>query len=742
MSDMDVAIKLRAEGSKKLAAEINQLGKGFKDLSKELKDTNTSAAKVQNLYGLNKSFAQSQGKIKKTKTELAGLRKEIKAADSPSQKLLKTFREKEKQLGRLVNAQAKEKTKLRELGSELKKTGVDTKNLKKENDRYTASVKKTSSELGKFAAKQKQIQDTRTRKLQNSANLGFAGAGMMMAGRFVSRAINAPISKIKQVERSKGELQSIMGKDGAQQIVDEGRKQSGKIAGITTAGFTSAAYTIKSSMSSLSAQAVANMTAAAAVTAKATKSDLATMTELYAKGSGVFKTHLFKDMSDSEFGDVFGSAVARTVQNFNTTGLKMASAIRTAGEGASMAGISMGEQMAVLGMAQQVLTAEQSGTAYMALLRNPVAAQKKLAKAGHNVELLDDSGNVKKMPEMLTALETTFGKELNTAEQGILSQAFGDEAMKLLKAAWGKGAEIQKNANDINTTSAKGLEFAKSMMNNMQDNFSDRADIQSQKWAAIQEQLGEALIPLLESLMPHLESLANWVSDFIKDNKGVAAAIGGTVLVVGGFLTMGGGLLIAMASLTGAAASATAALNMMALRAGTATALGGAGGIGGGKAGGKLGKFVKGSGYVAAALSAVSLADTWTDDKKTTGEKMDDTTEVAGGLAGMWGGAAAGAAIGSAVPLIGTAIGGLIGGALGYWGGSAAGDAIGDLWVSDDKAVDAAGKQDIQQNNNTKIGSIIVQGSADAIATGKAVVQEIKNASAPDTSFDQQEVYQ
>ena len=736
---MDVAIKLRAEGSKKLAAEISQLGKGFKGLSKELKETNTTAAKVQNLYGLNKSFAQSQDKIRKTKTELSRLRKEIKAVDNPSQKLLKTFREKEKQLGRLVNAQSKEKTKLRELGSELKKTGVDTKNLRAENDRYTASVKKTSSELGKFAAKQKQIQDTRTRKLQNSANLGFAGAGMMVAGRFVSRAINAPISKIKQVERSKGELQSIMGKDGAQQIVDEGRKQSGKIAGITTAGFTSAAYTIKSSMSSLSAQAVANMTAAAAVTAKATKSDLATMTELYSKGSGVFKDNLYKEMSDSEFGDMFGSAIAATVKNFDTTGQRMASAIRTSGSSASLQGISMSEQLAVLGALQKTMTAEQSGTGYMALTRDTNRAQERLKKEGYDVSLLDENNNTKSMPALLKSLRGAFGDELDAVESGALSAAFGDEGKKVIMNLWNKADLIDKETKNIQNQSKDGLAFAKSMMNNMQDNFSDRADIQSQKWAAIQEQLGEALIPLLESMMPHLESLANWVSDFIKDNKGVAAAIGGTVLVVGGFLTMGGGLLIAMASLTGAAASATAALNMMALRSGTAGALGG---VGGGKAGGKLGKFVKGSGYVAAALSAVSLADTWTDDKKTTGQKMDDTTEVAGGLAGMWGGAAAGAAIGSAVPLIGTAIGGLVGGALGYWGGSAAGDAIGDLWVSDDKMVDAAGKQANVQNNNTKIGRIIVQGSSDPIATGEAVVQKIKDMSAPDTSFDQQEVYQ
>jgi hypothetical protein len=52
--------------------------------------------------------------------------------------------------------------------------------------------------------------------------------------------------------------------------------------------------------------------------------------------------------------------------------------------------------------------------------------------------------------------------------------------------------------------------------------------------------------------------------------------------------------------------------------------------------------------------------------------------QAAGGAAGAWAGAAAGAAMGSVVPVIGTAIGGLLGAAVGGWLGSKGGEVVGE----------------------------------------------------------------
>lgn len=113
-------------------------------------------------------------------------------------------------------------------------------------------------------------------------------------------------------------------------------------------------------------------------------------------------------------------------------------------------------------------------------------------------------------------------------------------------------------------------------------------------------------------------------------------------------------------------------------------------------------KFLKRVGGVVSAVLAVNEAkDIWTDEEATTGEKLHESTELAGGVVGgvagaklgAAGGAALGATIGSVIPVLGTAIGGtiggllggVVGGAAGYFGGSAIGDTVGSVFSGSDE---------------------------------------------------------
>jgi len=95
--------------------------------------------------------------------------------------------------------------------------------------------------------------------------------------------------------------------------------------------------------------------------------------------------------------------------------------------------------------------------------------------------------------------------------------------------------------------------------------------------------------------------------------------------------------------------------------------------------------FVGGAGRavtpLAIGLNAVNLASVATDKSLTTGEKLDQSTELVGGIAGGAAGAKLGAAIGTFIlPGLGTAIGAGIGGLGGYFAGEFAGDKLGDLF--------------------------------------------------------------
>ena len=115
-----------------------------------------------------------------------------------------------------------------------------------------------------------------------------SGAVMQEMGSQITGAVLAPVEATFETRRAIGELASLGVKDlGA--IEDAARDFSDQWAGTTKADFISAAYDIKSGIASLSDEGVADYTALAGLTAKATKSTIGEMTSLFATGYGIYK---------------------------------------------------------------------------------------------------------------------------------------------------------------------------------------------------------------------------------------------------------------------------------------------------------------------------------------------------------------------------------------------------------------------------------------------------------------------
>lgn len=135
-------------------------------------------------------------------------------------------------------------------------------------------------------------------------------------------------------------------------------------------------------------------------------------------------------------------------------------------------------------------------------------------------------------------------------------------------------------------------------------------------------------------------------------------------------------------------------------------ALGGLGARGGRfsrllRGGGKLlGRF---GGPLALLTSGLMLADTLTDDNKSTTAKIVDSGSIVGSTGGGLAGAAAGAAIGSVVPVIGTALGGIIGGILGAYGGEFVGRKSGEYLTAADIGREVAKSIEGKTDVNVKI---------------------------------------
>ncbi|MDR0276462.1 MAG: hypothetical protein LBJ37_01075 [Paucimonas sp.] len=132
-------------------------------------------------------------------------------------------------------------------------------------------------------------------------------------------------------------------------------------------------------------------------------------------------------------------------------------------------------------------------------------------------------------------------------------------------------------------------------------------------------------------------------------------------------------------------------------------------------------KAVPGGRFVDAGLMALDTFQTAT----TTEQKAEGYGAAAGNLGGTLAGAAAGAAIGSVVPIVGTALGGLIGAALGGMAGEDLGGWLGKRLMGREDTSPATAGQQHQANRAAGSDGLDPDGSVQAVKPGPVVVPQI-----------------
>ena len=145
-----------------------------------------------------------------------------------------------------------------------------------------------------------------------------SGLAMTGIGTELAKASLAPVAAIFETRKALGELSSV-GVEDLGALENAAKDFSDTWAGTTKADFITAAYDIKSGIASLSDEGVAQYTALAGLTAKATKASVGEMTSLFATGYGIYKGY-YSSLSDEEFGQIFSAGIAKSVQQFKTDG--------------------------------------------------------------------------------------------------------------------------------------------------------------------------------------------------------------------------------------------------------------------------------------------------------------------------------------------------------------------------------------------------------------------------------------
>lgn len=398
-------------------------------------------------------------------------------------------------------------------------------------DRLTAPLRNAEDTVARASERMQ-------KRLALSMKLAGGGAAAAGIAYGAQRLVTGFTDSIRDVERAKGELATLGVRD-LDAVVRRGQEMQMQLAGVTADAFVRASYDIKSGISSLTDQGVADMTASAMLVAKATKGQAEQMTSLFATSYGIFKKQM-EDLTDAEFGEQFGAALSASVQQFKTDGAAMQQAIESAGAGAVNLGMDMTEQLTLLGMMQQQMQAGEAGTALRAFATNAAKAHEAFGKMQVSadrpvrVRILDENGGLRDMPDILADLQARYGETLDAFEAAEIKEAFGtDEAMKMINALYGQEAAVRANADALDDAAQQGSEFTSVMAAAADNNWDATMVLMSQKMDVISQKIGERLLPVVQRLVPYIDAFIATAFDWIDANPELITGIGGVVVGLG-----------------------------------------------------------------------------------------------------------------------------------------------------------------------------------------------------------------
>jgi len=365
---------------------------------------------------------------------------------------------------------------------------------------------------------------------KQSKDLARRGVSIGLGAIAALAPIGKAMSAYQRIERAKGKISSLgVGELGIKKITDEATKFSNVFAGGDAADFVAASYDIKSGIESLSNSDVGKFTRLAALTGRATKSSVEEMTKLFALGHGIFRGQ-FK--TDIEFGNKFSAAIATAVQAFRTDGGDLIQGISTLGATATGLGVSLEEQLAVLGMSKSAFnSASEGATSYRAVLAGVGKAQEYLG-----VSFVNSKGMMLPMADILDKIKGKYEKMgvsmKDVRVQDALRKAFGSiEATKMINALINKTDSLRKAQSKLNKNMKEGTAITEEMALAMQRG--EEFNIFAQKMSNMGIAIGRVFAPAVLSIAKYVGDLALRIGAWVDVNPRLSSTLGKVLIVVG-----------------------------------------------------------------------------------------------------------------------------------------------------------------------------------------------------------------
>ena len=355
---------------------------------------------------------------------------------------------------------------------------------------------------------------------KNITQMGLGLAGMVGAGVAITQSLEPAL----EMNRALGEVRSLSVAEDALNALNRKSLEFSVAYGENARDFVASAYHIEGAIKGLVGNQLATFTNASDVLAKATKADAGTMGTYVGTMYNLFKGQA-DAMGKGQWVETLAGQTATAVQLFRTSGEQIGEAFKAAGGLASTAGVSLAEQMAVLGTLGGTMDGGEAGGLYKSFFENVSSASEKLG-----MSFVDQQGKLLPMMNILDKLKGKFGDLSIEANGKQLRDAFGGEAARLITTLMGDTGRLKNGMEQLGNV--RGLENAERMAKAMVDPWQQfGAAVQALRIA-----FGQSLIPILAPLMDRLVGIASTLTRWTQFFPNITRVIGIATLVVFGII--------------------------------------------------------------------------------------------------------------------------------------------------------------------------------------------------------------
>ena len=520
-----------AQTAFKLAIQIGAAVSGsFKTAVKgsqaQLGQLGRSLDKLKGQQGAVKKFELGQANVGKARAaynaasrEVMQLRKALAQTDKPTKQLTQAFAAAKQKAERLSQALGTQRDRLNRTRQELSRSGIDTRDLARENAHLGATVDRLSQKYQKLG---KIMRAQEANKAQR-ADL----RGQLFDAVALGATVVAPVKVAVDFEQSIAKLGAITRADEASlQSLEHTARKLGEST-LFTASQSASAMTFLG-MAGFKTNEIIAATPGMLSLAQAAGAELADTADI---ASNILSGFSLEAAEMGRVGDVLSAAFTSS----NTTLQMLGDTLKYAAPVASAAGSSIEEVAAMTGLLGNVgIQGSMAGTvlraAFLRLSAPPKMAADAIDELGLSVK--DAEGNLRPIPEILRDIGFAT-QQMGTAEQAeVIKRLFGSEAASGM-------TELLKQANSgalddyiVQLGQAQGT--ADAMAKKMSDTTHGALKRLGSALESVAISLGSVLLPTLATGADAFARIASTVSQAAQEYPLLTKVmVGATVGLIG-----------------------------------------------------------------------------------------------------------------------------------------------------------------------------------------------------------------